>query len=80
MFLDNISRDIANRTFPALARLVEEVNDVEGVGEPFFQLVKLLAEKNVLLGDVRVEKLEFCLVVLVAEGMGDELVEGRAVK
>jgi len=80
MFLDNISGDITSRSFPALARLVEEVNDVEGVRESFFQLVKLLAEKNVPLGEVRVEKLEFCLIVLVAEGMGDELVEGRAVK
>lgn len=80
MFLDNVSRDIASRAFPALARLVEEVNDVKGIGEPFLQFIEFLAEKNILLGDVRVEKLEFCLVVLVSERMSDELVEGRAVE
>jgi hypothetical protein len=80
MFLDSFGGDITSRTFPVLARLTEEVNYLKCVGEPFLQLVEFLAEKNILLGDVRVEKLEFSFVVLVVERMGDELVEGRAVE
>jgi len=79
MFLDNVGGDITSRTLPTLARLAEEVNYLKSVGEPFLQLVEFLAEEDILLGDVRVEKLEFSLVVLVAERMGDELVEGCAV-
>ena len=80
IFLDSVGGDIASRTFPALVRLGKEVNYLKGVGEFFLQCVEFFAEKDILLGDVRVEQLEFCLVVLVAERMGDELVEGRAVE
>lgn len=80
IFLDNVGGDITSRTFPVFARLTEEVNYLKSVGELFLQLVEFLAEKNILLGDVRVEKLEFSLVILVAERMGDELVKGCAVE
>jgi len=78
MFLDHVGRDITSRTFPAVTRLVKEIDDVKGVGELFLQLVEFLAEKDVLLRDIRVEKLEFGLVVLIAESVGDDLIERRA--
>jgi hypothetical protein len=66
-------------TCPAALGLVEEVHCVEGVRELLLERVELLAEEDVLLGDVGEEEFEFGFVGFIGEGVGDDLVEGGAV-
>ena len=61
-------------TLPALFRLVQEVDDIEGVGVLFLQLVEFFSQENILFGDVRVDESEFRFVRLVRECIGENLV------
>jgi hypothetical protein len=68
------------RTSPTLLGIINKVHDVEGIGVLLPELVQLVAEEDILLGDVGEEKCELGLVRFVRESMGYDLVERRADK
>lgn len=70
MLLDDIRIDVPGGARPALGGGVDEVHDVEGVGVLGLEHVELLAQEDVLLGEVAVDELELGLVVLVRERVG----------
>ena len=78
VLLDDVRRDVPERALPANGGLIEEVDHVKGVGVLLLERVELGAEEDVVLGDVGEEELELGFVGFVGEGVGEDLVQGRA--
>lgn len=67
------------RTLPAFVRLVNSVDDVEGVRVFGFQRVELFLEEDILGRDVCEEQSELGLVAGVRQSVLKDLVHGRAI-
>lgn len=65
VFLDDISSDISDKSFPALRLLVDEVYSIKRFGVLGLECIKFLAEKNIFFGDVRVDEFKLGCVILV---------------
>lgn len=65
-------------TCPVCGRLVEGIDNVEGVGVFLLHCVEFLAEEDVFLGHICEDELELGLVLGVGKGMGEDLVERGA--
>lgn len=61
-------------TLPVLRALVDDVDDLEGLGVLLLERVNLFTHDDVVFGHVGKEQFELCLVALVGEGMIYDLV------
>lgn len=74
--LEKVLGDEARTALPALGSLVEDVKGTEALGVCVLELVKLLLEENILLGDVAKDNGNLGLVVGVVEDAAAQLVHG----
>lgn len=74
--LEQLLGDIAAVADPLLGGVVEDIESTETLGECVLEVLKLLLQKNVLLGDVAKDKGDLGLVVGVVEDSASELIHG----
>lgn len=79
MFFNKVSSDETSWAFPALARSVENKNDLKMFGMLFLQGFKFFAKEDILLSYIRVKQFEFRIVVFVGESTIEDLVERGAI-
>lgn len=72
--LEEVLGDVALAAVPALGRVVEDIEGLEALGVGVFELVKLLSQEDVILGDVAEDKSNLGLVIGVLEDLARELV------
>lgn len=72
--LEELLGDVAAVADPLLGRVVEDIESTETLGEGVLEVLKLLLQKDVLLGDVAKDKGDLGLIVGVVENSASELV------
>jgi hypothetical protein len=68
--------DEARATLPVLRGLVEDVEGTEALGVGVLEILQLLLQENILLGDVTEDQSDLSLVLGVLEDLTGELVHG----
>lgn len=74
--LEELLGDVAAVADPLLGGVVEDIESTETLGEGVLEVLKLLLQKDVLLGDVAKDKGDLGLIVGVVENSASELVHG----
>lgn len=72
--LEELLGDVAAVADPLLGRVVEDIESTETLWEGVLEVLKLLLQKDVLLGDVAKDKGDLGLIVGVVENSASELV------
>lgn len=72
--LEELLGDVAAVADPLLGGVVEDIESTETLGEGVLEVLKLLLQKDVLLGDVAKDKGDLGLIVGVVENSASELV------
>lgn len=75
VLLDGLLGDVASRASPSLGRLLEDVVDLQ-VLVLLCALVNLLAQQNVLLGDISEDERDLSVILRVSEHSVDDLKHG----